>query len=240
MIDACQKLEHWLTNVQVSPAIFELRPDYCAGLMVISDIRNGPPGSASDRLLKAAEQHARRVSDDAPDVSHKQVEAWRECFRSFGAKPNRTRPSVDALLRRASNGLPRINRVTDIYNSVSITFGVPIGVEDVSAYRGPMRLVRADGGEQFQTTRNGEDHIELAEAGEPIWRDDAGVTCRRWNWRQTSRTALEENTQSAVFIVDTLGESALDLANDVLDRLQTEVDSPGCCVRRTITRESSQ
>jgi DNA/RNA-binding domain of Phe-tRNA-synthetase-like protein len=37
-----------------------------------------------------------------------------------------------------------------------------------------------------------------------VWRDDAGVTCRRWNWRQGRRTQITEATTSAFFIVDTL------------------------------------
>jgi len=30
------------------------------------------------------------------------------------------------------------------------------------------------------------------------------VTCRRWNWRQARRTALREDTTSALFILDAL------------------------------------
>ena len=34
------------------------------------------------------------------------VAAWREAYRAFGAKPQRTRNSVEALMRRAEAGLP--------------------------------------------------------------------------------------------------------------------------------------
>ena len=37
-----------------------------------------------------------------------------------------------------------------------------------------------------------------------IWRDDAGVTCRRWNWRQCARTRLTTGTTRAVFFLDAL------------------------------------
>jgi DNA/RNA-binding domain of Phe-tRNA-synthetase-like protein len=47
---------------------------------------------------------------------------------AFAAKPQRSRPSVEALLRRLEpNGLPRIDRITDIYNAVSIAHVLPIG-----------------------------------------------------------------------------------------------------------------
>ncbi len=40
--------------------------------------------------------------------------------------------------------------------------------------------------------------------GEVIWCDDAGVTCRRWNWRQGKRTQLTQDSTSALFILDAL------------------------------------
>jgi DNA/RNA-binding domain of Phe-tRNA-synthetase-like protein len=32
--------------------------------------------------------------------------------------------------------------------------------------------------------------MEHPEPGEVIWRDDDGVTCRCWNWRQCVRTRI--------------------------------------------------
>ena len=56
-----------------------------------------------------------------------------------------------------------------------------------------------------------------------MWRDAAGVTCRRWNWRQCRRTQLTPQTTSAVFILDALAplsDEALVAAGDELaDRL---------------------
>lgn len=58
------------------------------------------------------------------------VAAWREAYRAFGAKPKRTRHSLEALLRRAPSGLPRVNRLTDCYNAVSVLHQIPVGGED--------------------------------------------------------------------------------------------------------------
>ncbi len=46
---------------------------------------------------------------------------------------------------------------------------------------------------------------EHPDPGEVVWCDDAGVTCRRWNWRQARRTQLSEDTTTALFILDALG-----------------------------------
>jgi DNA/RNA-binding domain of Phe-tRNA-synthetase-like protein len=61
--------------------------------------------------------------------------------------------------------------------------------------------------------------IEYPDAGEVVWCDDAGVTCRRWNWRQARRTQLREDTTTALFILDALDpmtDEALHAAADDL------------------------
>jgi len=96
---------------------------------------------------------------------------------------------------------------------------VPAGGEDLDGYSGPLRLTRADGSEAFDTIADGEPVTEHPEPGEVIWRDDAGVTCRRWNWRQCVRTRLSPSTTRAVFIFDaleTLGDDELAAVGDEL------------------------
>jgi DNA/RNA-binding domain of Phe-tRNA-synthetase-like protein len=164
------------------------------------------------------------------------VAAWREAFRAFGAKPQRTRPSVDALLRRLPPGLPRIDRLTDAYNAVSVAHAVPVGGEDADHYVGPPRLVRASGTEPFDTTASGEPVVEHPEPGEVVWRDDTGVTCRRWNWRQCTRTRLTTGTTRAVFVLDALGpldDAGLASAGDALVAALLAT-SPGARIQRRL------
>jgi len=46
------------------------------------------------------------------------------------------------------------------------------------------------------------------------------VTCRRWNWRQCTRTRLTAQTTRALFIVDGLGEGAADRVAAAADALE--------------------
>lgn len=105
----------------------------------------GPSDEESDERLRQAELGAAaRLGDSAPEeLPH--VALWRDAYRAFGAKPQRTRNSLEALLRRVPGGLPRINRLTDLYNAVSVLHEVPVGGEDLDGYVGPARLVRATG-----------------------------------------------------------------------------------------------
>ena len=87
-----------------------------------------------------------------------------------------------------------MNRLTDLYNAVSVLHQIPLGGEDLTRYAGPPRLIRATGAEPFDTVADGATVVEHPEPGEVVWCDDAGVTCRRWNWRQARRTQLRDDT----------------------------------------------
>src|SRR5919106_233421 len=114
------------------------------------------------------------------------------------------RPDYRAVLVVA-DGLPRIDRRTDTYNAVSVAHVLPVGGEDLDRYEGSLHLPREAGDEPFETTADGRALIDHPETGEVVWRDDAGVTCRRWNWRQCTRTRLTHATRRAVFVLDALG-----------------------------------
>ncbi len=199
------RLAQILAEAWVAPEVISLRPDYRAVVMVAERLQGGPSDAASEALLVAAEAAARARLGDRPAEEEPHVAEWREAFKAFGAKPSRTRNSLEALLRRVPDGLPRINRLADIYNAISIGHGLPLGGEDLDRYQGVVRLVRATGDEPFDTVANGEAVVESPDPGEVVWRDDLGVTCRRWNWRQCARTQLTDATTSAIFILDSLG-----------------------------------
>ncbi len=199
-----------LEQVRVDEAVLELRPDFAVLVMTAEGLVNGPGDQVSQAWLADAAGKA--------DAGDPHVEAWREAYRAFGAKPQRTRPSVDALLRRA-DALPSINKVVDAYNAVSVEYALPIGGEDLDAYRGPARLVRAAGDEPFDVIAGGEPAVEHPNAGEVVWRDDAGVTCRRWNWRQCVRTRLTENTENGLFLLERLEPYPVERLAEAGDRL---------------------
>ncbi len=204
MTGAWERAEAALAGAEVSPDVLALRPDYVVLLVAAGGLTGGPSDAPSDALLTRAEHDAADAVEGRRIEDLEHVDEWRAAFRAFGAKPQRTRNSVEALLRRAPDGLPRVNRLTDVYNAVSVMHVVPVGGEDLDRYAGPPRLVRSAGDEEFDTVAAGEPVVESPEPGEVVWRDDRGVTCRRWNWRQCRRTQLTDHTTTALFILDCL------------------------------------
>jgi len=193
-------------SLTVSDEVRALTPGFTHVAIEAYGLVNGPSTEESSALLDgAARRLAARLDGRAPHEDP-HMAAWREAYAAFGSKPSRTRNSAEALAKRAlsESGLPRINRLVDLYNAISVAHLIPVGGEDIDRIQGGMRLVRATGEEDFVTVAGGEETVEHPDAGEVVWRDDAGVTCRRWNWRQGPRTRLTENTVAGIFLLESL------------------------------------
>lgn len=217
----------WVARAAVDDAVFARWPAYQVVLIAADRVDAAALAPVAAQLLAEAHREA-RASQPAespkpaapgqpaepsqpgqpsqPGAVDEHTSRWHDAFRDFGVKPRVARPSSDALVRRAASdkGLPSINVLVDLYNAISIVHRVPIGGEDLDRYDGAARLVVATGGEPFHTTSDGQPVIEHPEPGEPVWVDDSGVTCRRWNWRQTNRTAIDQHTTRVGFIIDSL------------------------------------
>lgn len=149
------------------------------------------------------------------------IAVWRQAYQKFKTKKG-VRCSIEALLKRIEKGsnVGHINPLVDIYNAVSLTFGLPCGGEDLDTFSGDMRLTKAHGGESFLAL--GDEEYDNALPGEIIYKDDEGAVCRCWNWRDGQRTMLTGKTTNAFLIIESVdpGRSEdLKKAGDLLAEL---------------------
>lgn len=163
-------------------------------------------------LRKACED----VLAGQPAWADAHLSAWSDVFRAFGAKPKRTPCSAEAPRKRVlrDGSMAALDPVVDLYNAVSLCYAVPVGGENLDAYRGSPRLIIASGSEPFDTMKEGQPATEYPEPGEVVWCDDTGVTCRRWNWRQGVRTRLNASDKHMWFILESLPEMPLDALHE--------------------------
>lgn len=218
----------WLAGSSVDGAVTARWPDYAVFLVAVDHVDVASIAPVAERLLAGA---IAAVAGCDPDDVDPHVAMWQQAYRDFGVKPRVARPSVDALIRRAAT-LPRINPLVDLYNAISILHRVPIGGEDLDRYDGAARLALAAGDEPFHTTAHGQPVVEYPEPGEPVWLDGGGVTCRRWNWRQTTRTAINGRTTRVGFIIDSLDAPSHDGARHAAERLAALM--PGTSLRALV------
>ena len=186
----------------IDPAVVRLAPDFHAIHLFVT-APEPPVASIAERALDDA---CRLVVDGGPAWAESHLAAWADTYARFGAKPNRTPCSAQALRKRVlkEGTLPAINPVVDLYNAISLRYAVPVGGENLDAYVGVPHLTIADGTESFDTMANGQPLLEHPSHGEVIWRDEVGVTCRRWNWRQGTRTRLNGGESSMWFVLEAL------------------------------------
>ena len=190
----------------VTPSIDSRLADIAPGFRALSILVEAAPITQPEVAPAALAQACQQMLNDDVPWADAHLSDWDEVFKTFGAKPKRTPCSAAALRKRVlkDGSLPSLDPVVDIYNAVSIRYAIPVGGENLAAYSGAPRLTLADGSEPFDTFKEGEPVVEYPDAGEVIWRDDLGVTCRRWNWRQGVRTRLDSQAQSMWFILESL------------------------------------
>lgn len=148
------------------------------------------------------------------------IAAWREAYRKFGAKPKEYPSSIEALYKRVLKGgdIGAINPLVDIYNYISLKHMLPVGGEDLEQMQGDLRLTLAGDNEEAVIVL-GKPEPQAPHKGEVIYRDDLGTICRRWNWREVSRTILTEKTKNFILVIEAL----YPVSNDELIVAQKEL-----------------
>lgn len=214
-------------KVVVDQNFWELFPEAQISILVVKGLNNQIDESKDpyfQKLLNQATKKAEDYVEEEPFTQNDIIKEWREAFTKFKTKKG-ARSSIEALLKRVSQGreFRPINPLVDLYNSVSLSYGMPCGGEDIQRIEGDMHLGKAKGGEAFFPLGAEEDSPALPE--EIIYYDEAGAICRNLNWREAQRTMLTEETTDAVLVIEAINanqkERAL-LAMDELHRLVTD------------------
>ena len=169
------------------------------------------------------------------------IRTWRDAFQKFKTKKG-ARCSIEAMLKRISKGnsIGTINPLVDIYNGISLKYGVPVGGEDIDKFDGDNRLTIADGGEEFITY--GSDKSEPPYEGEVVYKDNAGAICRCFNWRESVRTMLSEETTNAFMCIETVAGEKDDILDAALEELKTliETELGGKVTKHILSKENPE
>ncbi|EKD78322.1 MAG: hypothetical protein ACD_41C00368G0006 [uncultured bacterium] len=198
-------------QVSVDSTIFTVWPEAALGLVYATNINNRADTSAFATEARGIEVAVRERFPTAEAVGqHPNIQAWRKAYRAFGCDPHKYRCSSEAIVRQVLKGntVWGINPLVDCYNYISLKYTVPVGGEDCAKIVGNVVLKRASGTEPF--VRLGGSENEPPEVGEVIYADDAGVLCRRWNWREADRTKLTTDTTIAILVIEAIPPMTID------------------------------
>ena len=202
----------------------DIFPDSKIGILVCKGIDNHikEEDKYADYLKECQKLAAEHIQN--PEFTQNPIiRTWRDAFYKFKTKKG-ARCSIEALLKRVSKGndIGTIIPLVDIYNGISLKYGVPIGGENIDAFDGDIRLTVAEGGEEFITY--GSDKSEPPYPGEVVYKDNAGAICRCFNWRESVRTMLTEDTTNAFMIIETVAGERDDVMDQALEEMKAMIE----------------
>ncbi len=231
-----------MKNFIIEEKFWELFPNAKLGIIVCNGINNHVEEENKYLgLLEEAEKEAMKHLTDEEFSNNPVIKVWRDAFKQFKTKKG-ARASIEAMLKRVSNGnhIGAINPLVDIYNSISLRYGLPVGGEDIDKFEGDCRLTLAEGGEDFITY--GSDKSEPPYEGEVVYKDDAGAICRCWNWREAVRTMLTEETTNSFMCIELVDESRYEVFEEALQELAKliEANLGGSCRIEILSKERPQ
>lgn len=204
-------------------SFWELFPKAQIGVVVTHNMKPADKVTADEKAaiaqaLAEANRKANQYLKSNTLSQNDVVAVWRDTYKKFKTKKG-ARCSIESLLKRVLKGNPVgcITPPVDIYNTVSLTYALPVGGEDIDAMDGDIRLGITKGGDAFRPLGETEDAPTLG--GELCYRDDAGAICRCLNWRDGERTALTDDSKKAFLVIESLDDDRADSLARATDQL---------------------
>ncbi|MBM7617540.1 DNA/RNA-binding domain of Phe-tRNA-synthetase-like protein [Weissella uvarum] len=214
-----------MKKFQIDQSFWELFPEAQVNVLVLHDVDNHIKNTQhSEAVLKQAETKAAQFLTEDNFSDNPIVQSWRQTYQQFKKKKG-ARASIEALLKRVDQGkgVGAINPLVDLYNSISLQYGVPVGAEDLSTIKGDIHLGKAKGGEAFYPL--GDDENEPALPEEIIYYDDEGAICRCLNWRDGKRTMLTEDSSDVIMFMEATNDIQKERLDDATQALKTLINT---------------
>lgn len=207
----------------VDDAFWKIFPDARIAVLSLKDVDETAHLSDEEikeiaALLDKANKEAVKYVPNETISDNPVVQVWRQAYQKFPTKKG-ARCALENLLKRVLHGNPvgSIVPSVDLTNAVSLKYAFPIGVENMDAFAGDLHLGVMDGTEDFLPI--GEAVPEPPLKGEVAYRDDAGVVCRCWNWRDGQRTQVNDDTTNEFVAMECVEEDRLEDLQKALDEL---------------------
>lgn len=151
------------------------------------------------RLKKAVYEEVKAKYNIETLKNNTTVRAYRDFYWKLGIDPTKTRPSGEALLRRALHGdePPSISTVVDAYNLASMKTIIPISGFDKDRLKPPLKIRFARNGESF--TGIGMNKALTLTDRMLILANEKQVLCI-YPYRDSNYTKISEQTQNVVIV----------------------------------------
>lgn len=162
------------------------------------------------------------------------INGWRNVFQDFGFSYKTHCSSLEALLKRVvqETKMWNINSVVDLYNCCSVLSMLPMGGYDVTKINKNIYVRYGKNDDKFEPL--GMTGSVKIEPNHLVYVDDEKVLCWLWNFRDSAKSAIDENTKRAIFFLDSAFDTthmplnkALSLFEECLGKLNSKVLTNG-------------
>jgi DNA/RNA-binding domain of Phe-tRNA-synthetase-like protein len=177
-------------------------PGTIIGVVIASNINNKENNDDVLEIVRNEEKKIKEILSLENFSGYPFIKSWRRAFKDFGAKDYRS--SHEALIKRILKGgeTRQINKLVDLYNSISLKYKTPVGGDDLDKVEGNMYVKIAKGDERFIML--GSDETTNPKEGEVVYADENDILCRRWNWREGNKAKFTDETKRAILFVDVI------------------------------------
>lgn len=210
---------------RIDQKIFEKFKGVNIGVVIVKNLRNTGDNTEIQAALRKQEKRIKDTYKLEDLGSEPNIAVWRKAYADFGAKPKEHKSSVENLYRLILEGLSlrHVNNLVDIYNLISLKYTLPVGGEDLDQIQGDILLTFATDNE-LPVLLLGDKDPRSPKLGEVIYKDQVSTICRRWNWREVSRTKLTQQTQNCILVIEGLLPISQSQIRGAIKELKTLVE----------------
>ena len=182
--------------------VFEILPTMCVGTVSVRGVDNRREYPEISDLLGSSIASCEAAYENIKVKEDPEIVCYREAFRTIGINPNKYMCSIEALISRIAKkkGMPCINPLVDLNNSVSIKYSLPMGTHDIDTMKDDLFVRFSVPEDTFIPF--GETETEHPEPNELVYVCGHEVRTRRWTWRQSEIGKITEDTTSVFFPID--------------------------------------
>jgi len=193
-------------DLKISPQIFEKFPQYKTGVLILTGINNRLQSKDPFGILKQAISNIKnKLPQDLTELTS--IKFWRDHLNQTDIDPDQYPVSIQSMLNRiqAGKGIPSINPVVDLYNSVSIQEMIPMGGYDLDKCQQDLEIRYSQTTDTF-TPLLKETAIPV-KSNEIVFSENNNILCAKWVWKQNNLHKLTINTRNIIIRIEGIEHS---------------------------------
>lgn len=153
-----------------------------------------------EEKLALLEKYAELTTEEIGTFT--EIQSYRKMYKDMGLDWHSRRPSPEALLRRIAQKKPlyQVNTCVDAYNLIVMKYHISAGAFDLDRMELPSILRLGKEGDEILLL--GDKEVSHVKASEIVYADGKGPYNLDFNYRDSQRTAVTENTKNILINID--------------------------------------